>query len=71
MKYLALALLIAAVAVWSYDIGTVYPSVRDDRLAGLTQAACDDIIRYPGEKGLVCEVNMIQEDDNLKIYKGE
>lgn len=67
MKYLALALLLAAVGLFGYDAGYLMPHVVKDPLTGFHEVACDEIVR--NQVGVYCAVAMQQEDDPLKIYK--
>lgn len=41
MKYLTLSLLVASVAVWSYFLGAMSPSVQHDNLYVYTKNVCD------------------------------
>lgn len=42
-------------------------------LKDMTQVQCDDIVRMPnattGKSDLVCEITMVNEDDNMVILK--
>jgi hypothetical protein len=65
-----LAMAFAAVAFWSFFAGGFFPSVFDDRLEGMTEIECNDIVR--GDDGVLrCEVIMLAEDENIRIYVGE
>lgn len=66
---LLVGLLVASVAVWSYNLGSLYPQAIEEPLLGYTEHRCDEIVRV--ETGnLICEVQMNEEDDNLRIFKG-
>ena len=68
-------LLILAVGMWAYNVGTLTPRVERLSEQDYTQyiidhnSGCDDIVGHPDTGRLVCEVNMAQEDDALFIIK--
>lgn len=71
-KTLSIALIVGSIlcaALWGFLFGLLNAPVEDTRLQGYTEVYCNDITQSP--RGvLVCEINLEQEDDNIKIYRG-
>lgn len=79
LQILALGMMIiylpmVVVSLNAYNEGRA--SARKDatiNVNGMYSQGCDDIVRvtnaYTGKPQLVCEVNMVQEDDNIIILK--
>lgn len=66
-----IVLFIAVLVTIGYIAGTYQPSPLDQRLQGLEEIECDDIIRYTDNNKLVCEINLLTEDEELKIFRKE
>lgn len=68
---LLLALSVSILAVLTFNLGLMYGLTAQpvNELASYTEVPCDDIVSDGHHKW--CEVNMVQEDDNLRIFKGK
>jgi hypothetical protein len=70
MKTLTWLLVSACVGTWGVVLGMLSPQVVEDPLMGYNEVRCDDIIR--GHDGILrCEVTLQQEDDDIRIYRGD
>lgn len=69
-KRITLVIWGTAIAFWSFFAGGFFPSVFDDRLAGMTEIPVEEIVVDDNGR-LVGEFTMYSEDENVRIYRGE
>ena len=62
-----------AAYVWGYNFGHMTPSTEPEGTvlsSEYQEISCNDIIMEKNGQ-LVCEINMKQEDDNIRVFKGK
>lgn len=69
MKYIAITLVLANVALIGFLVGQFNAPIEDQRLEGMSERLCDDIERRGGQ--LRCSFRISSEDANFVIYEGE